>query len=123
MVLLGTFGIGFAFAALTLVLKEAAQTLANFLQFAFLVLCANFFPFSALPPFLLFFSRLLPPAYGVDAFRSALMGFPDGMPELAPFAVELIIVTAFGILMPIIGYWLYRWSEREARKRGSLSSY
>lgn len=123
MVLSGTFGIGFAFAALTLVIKEAAQTLANFLQFAFLVLCANFFPFSSLPPFVLFFSRLLPPAYGVDAFRSAMMGFPEGMPELAPFPVEFIIVTVFGILMPIIGYWLYRWSERAARQRGNLSSY
>jgi ABC-2 type transport system permease protein len=123
MVLSGTFGIGFAFAALTLVIKEASQTLANFMQFALLVLCANFFPFSALPPFILFFSKLLPPAYGVDAFRSALMGFPEGMPELAPFAAEFVIVTAFGILMPIVGYWLYRWSEREARKRGSLASY
>lgn len=123
MVLSGTFGIGFAFAALTLVIKEAAQTLANFLQFLFLVLCANFFPFSALPPFILFFSRLLPPAYGVDAFRSAMMGFPEGMPELAPFPVEFVIVTVFGILMPIVGYLLYRWSERLARQRGSLSSY
>jgi ABC-2 type transport system permease protein len=123
MVLSGTFGIGFAFAALTLVIKEAAQTLANFLQFAFLVLCANFFPFRALPPFVLKISRMLPPAYGVDAFRSAMMGFPQGMPELAPFPVELVIVTVFGILMPIVGYLLYRWSEREARKRGSLSAY
>lgn len=123
MVLSGTFGIGFAFAAITLTIKEGSQTLANFLQFAFLVLCANFFPFNSLPPIVLFFSRLLPPAYGVDAFRSALMGFPDGMPELASFPVEFAIVTIFGILMPIVGYLLYRWSEKGARKRGSLSSY
>jgi len=123
MVLSGTFGIGFAYAALTLVIKEASQSLANFLQFALLVLCANFFPFSSLPPFVLFFSRLLPPAYGVDAFRSALMGFPEGMPELAPFPVEFTIVTIFGILMPIVGYLLYRWSEKDARKRGNLSAY
>ena len=123
MVLSGTFGVGFAFAALTLVIKEASQTLANFMQFAFMVLCANFFPFRSLPPFLLFFSRLIPLSYGVDAFRSAMMGFPEGMPELAPFSVELIIVTVFGILMPIVGYYLYRWSEKEARRRGNLSNY
>ncbi len=40
MALLGTFGIGFMFAALTLRIKETAQTVANFLQFALLVLCA-----------------------------------------------------------------------------------
>ncbi|MFN3309985.1 MAG: ABC transporter permease, partial [Anaerolineales bacterium] len=112
MSLSGTFGIGFAFAALTLRIKETAQTVANFLQFLFLILCANFFPFSALPPFLRFFSRLLPLAYCVDAFRSALMGFPTGFPELAPFEAELVIVTLFGVFMPFIGYRLYRAAER-----------
>ncbi|PWH16668.1 MAG: hypothetical protein DDG59_08980 [Anaerolineae bacterium] len=123
MSLSGTFGIGFAFAALTIRLKEAAQTAANFLQFAFLILCANFFPFSALPPFLRFFSRLLPNAYCVDAFRSALMGFPPGYPELAPFPIEVLIVTAFGVFMPLLGYRLYRAAERYARSSGTLSAY
>lgn len=123
MTLAGTFGIGFAFAALTLRIKETAQTVANFLQFAFLVLCANFFPFSALPPFVLMLSRLLPPAYSVDAFRSAMMGFPPGYPELAPFAVEVVITTVFGLLMPPLGYLLYRKAENYARKHGSLSTY
>ena len=121
--LMGTFGVGFAFAALTLQIKETAQTLANLLQFAFLVLCANFFPFAALPPFLLKISRLIPLAYAVDAFRSTLMGFPDGFPELAPFRVEFWIVTIFGLVMPFLGYYLYRASERKARKEGSLSNY
>ncbi len=121
--LAGTFGIGFAFAALTLWIKETAQTVANFLQFGFLVLCANFFPFSALPPFILSISRLLPPAYAVDAFRSAMMGFPPGYPELASFPVEVIIVTLFGVIMPPVGYLLYRRAENFARRRGSLSAY
>ncbi len=123
MSLSGTFGIGFAFAALTIRIKEAAQTAANFLQFIFLILCANFFPFSALPPFLRFFSRLLPNAYCVDAFRSTLMGFPPGYPELAAFEVELVIVTLFGVFMPILGYRLYRLAERTARQAGTLSAY
>lgn len=123
MSLSGTFGVGFAFAALTLRLKETAQTLANVLQFAFLVLCANFFPFSALPPALEAVSRFLPLAYCVDAFRSALMGYPPGFPELAPMSLELVIVSVFGVLMPIAGYWLYRWAEHVARSSGSLSEY
>jgi len=123
MSLAGTFGIGFAFAALTLRIKETAQTVANLMQFVFLVLCANFFPFSALPPFLRSISRWLPMAYSVDAFRSALMGFPPGFPELAPFPVEVIIITVFGILMPVVGYSLYRRAEASARRAGSLSAY
>lgn len=123
MALSGTFGFGFIFAALTLRIKETAQNVANLLQFALLVLCANFFPFSALPPFILFFSRLIPLAYAVDAFRSTMMGFPAGFPELASFQTELVITTLFGLLMPPLGYLLYRRAENYARKHGSLSTY
>lgn len=123
MALSGTFGVGFAFAALTLRIKEAAQTMANLLQFAFMILCANFFPFSALPPVLQSAARLIPLAYAVDAFRSALMGYPPGFPELAPMPEEILIVTLFGILMPVLGYYLYQRAEHRARQQGSLSAY
>jgi ABC-2 type transport system permease protein len=121
--LAGTFGLGFAFAALTLRIRETANTMANLLQFVFLILCANFFPFSALPPTVLAVSRLIPLSYGVDAFRSTLMGYPLGFPELAPIEVEIVIVTVFGLLMPVLGYYLYRRAEDYARRTGSLSSF
>lgn len=121
--LMGTFGLGFAFAALTLRIRETAQTMANLLQFVFLVLCAMFFPFSALPRFLRLLARLVPMAYGVDAFRSTMMGYPPGYPELAPIGIEIIIVTAFGLLMPVLGYYLYRLAEDHARRSGSLSAF
>ena len=57
------------------------------------------------------------------ALPSALMGFPPGFPELAPIEVEIAIVTAFGLLMPYLGYWLYRKAEDHARREGSLSAY
>jgi ABC-type polysaccharide/polyol phosphate export permease len=123
MALLGTFGMGFAFAALTLRIKEAAQTVAILLQFAFMILCAIFFPFATLPPAIRFISRLIPFSYAVDAFRSTLMDFPAGFPELAPIEVEIIIVTAFAILMPLVGYYLYRQAEDRARSMGSLSEF
>ncbi len=119
----GTFGTGFAFAAMTLRIKEAAQTAVNLFQFGFMVFCAPFFPFSALPEPLLYISRAIPLSYGVDAFRSTLMGYPNGFPELAPIEVELVIVTIFGVVMPIVGFWLYRLAENQARRKGSLSEY
>ena len=123
MSIVGTFGLGFAFASLALRLKETAQTLANFLQFALLILCANFFPFSVLPGFVLNISRWIPLSYCVDAFRSTLMGYPAGYPELAPIGIETIIVSAFGVGMPLIGYWMYHRAELHARQQGSLSTY
>ncbi len=119
----GTFGVGFAFAALTLRIKETAITVANLMQFAFLILCANFFPFSALPEPVRAVSRLIPLAYSVDAFRSTLMGYPPGFPELAPIEVEIWIVTLFGLFMPLLGYWLYRRAEDHARRVGSLAEF
>jgi ABC-2 type transport system permease protein len=123
MSLSGTFGTGFAFAALTLRIKEAAQTAINLIQFSFIILCAPFFPFAALPESVRFLSHLIPLSYCVDAFRSTLMGYPNGFPELASIEVELIIVTLFGIAMPLLGYWLYRRAEDRARVKGSLAEY
>ncbi len=123
LVLSGTFGTGFAFAALTLRVKETANTVANLSQFAFMILCAPFFPFSGLPVWLQYVAKAIPLSYGVDAFRSTLMGYPAGFPELAPMGVELVIVTAFGLLMPVLGYWLYRREEHISRRKGTLSEY
>jgi ABC-2 type transport system permease protein len=119
----GTFGVGFAFAALTLRLKQTADTLANIGQFAFMILCASFFPFSTLPDALLSVSRWIPLSYSVDAFRSILMGYPPGFPELAPIETEIAIVAIFGLLMPVLGYWMYRKAEDYARHNGSLGEY
>lgn len=123
MSLAGTFGVGFAFAALTLRIREAAQTMANFLQFGLIILCAYFFPFSALPRPLRYISQLIPLSYQVDAFRSTMMGYPPGFPELASIEIEVVIVTAFGVLMPLLGYYLYRKAEDQARASGNLSAY
>lgn len=119
----GTFGTGFAFAALTLRIREAGQTAANALQFLFMIVCAPFFPFSALPEWIRAIARLIPLSHAVDLFRSTLMGFPAGFPELAPIPVEWAVVVLFGLLMPAAGFWLYRREEDRARRTGSLSEY
>lgn len=119
----GIFGLGFAFAAYTLLVRESAQTTANFLQFALLIVCGLFFPFSVLPAPLLWLARLIPLSYCVDALRSTLMGYPRGFPELAPIEVELVIVFVFGLAMPFLGYWLFRQAERKVRKDGTLGEY
>ena len=119
----GTFGMGFAFAAFTMAAKQSANLAANALQFVFLGLCAMFFPFSVLPDKVLVISRLIPLSYCVDAFRSTLMGYPEGYPELLPIETEVVIVTVFGLVMPFVGYWLYRIAEKRARVKGTLGEY
>ena len=86
-------------------------------------MCASFFPFSALPDWLLPVSKAIPLSYGADIFRSTMMDYPPGFPELAPIQTEIWITTVFGLVMPFLGYWLYRQAEKKAREKGTLSTY
>ncbi|OGS51204.1 MAG: hypothetical protein A3K65_00755 [Euryarchaeota archaeon RBG_16_68_12] len=117
----GFLGIGFVFAGITIKIKETAQTLVNGLQFFFMIFSAQFFPFAVLPePIRIYISRWLPVSYAVDLFRTTLLNIP---PELAPVSIELVIVVAFGILSPIVGYWYYNWVDHKARAEGTLGEY
>lgn len=119
----GTFGIGFFMAGLSVRLKESSQLLANISQFVFLILCAMFFPFRALPEPVLWVSRLIPLSYGVDLFRSSIMGYPAGYPELVSAQTEWLIVPCFGIIMPFIGFLFFRWTISRQRAKSGLSDY
>jgi ABC-2 type transport system permease protein len=119
----GIFGIGFGFAGFTLWIRESAQMFTSFAQFGFMILCAPFFPFSVLPEWLKQVASVVPLAHSVDLFRSALMGFPGGYPELAPAPVGFAVVVGFGLLAPPIGIWYYRRCEEWARLKGYLAEY
>jgi ABC-2 type transport system permease protein len=119
----GTFGLGFCLAAFSLVAGDAASSTLNLIEFSLLVVCAMFFPFRVLPEAVRWISRIIPVSYCVDAFRSILLGFPPGFPELAPIGTELVIVVAYAMAAPILGYALFRAVERKLRENGRLGQY
>jgi ABC-2 type transport system permease protein len=119
----GTFGLGFCFAAYSLVAGDAASSAGNLLEFSLLVVCAMFFPFRVLPGAVRLLSGFIPLSYCVDLFRSALLGFPMGMPELAPIGMELIVVVVYAAVFPLLGYALFRVVERRLRENGRLGQY
>lgn len=121
MTLSGTFGSGLAAVSATRYLGDRTRTVLYVMQFALVLLCAPFVPFADLPATLQSAARLVPLSYGVDAFRSALMGYPNGFPELASIEVELVIVIFFGIIMPFLGFQLFQRAEKHAGTRGKLS--
>lgn len=121
--LAGTFGLGFCYAAYSLVAGDSAESTGNFVEFALIALCAMFFPFSVLPGPVRLISRLIPISYCVDAFRSALLGLPAGFPELASIQVELVIVLIYALFTPSLGYTLFRAVERRLREQGKLGQY
>lgn len=119
----GIFGLGCCLAALTLLLKETAQIIANLFQFLLLFLCAIVVPFQSLPDQIQIISRFIPLSYCVDLFRSALLGFPPGFPELTDRHSALLIVLLWALLMPLLGYIAYRMAERHVRIRGTLAEF
>jgi ABC-2 type transport system permease protein len=119
--LTGALGVGFALAAVTLVAKHTVNYVIQFLQFFLMIGCAMFFPFGVLPSWMVDgVSRWIPVSYVVDLFRSTLLG---RAPELASWQTEFAIVAAFGILSPIVGYWLYLKMEARAREQGKLGEF
>lgn len=114
------FGFSFSFAGLALWYKESMNLLINVLQFSFMILCAMFFPFSALPEPVLIISRLIPLSYCVDLFRTTMIGVS---PELLPFELEFMVVLSSAILLPIFGVILFRYTVQKARKEGNLAEY
>ena len=71
-----------------------------------------------LPAWLQAISRLIPLSYSVDSLRAVALGQPQ--PELLPLAAELTIVAVAGVLGPLVGYGIYRASERRARQQGDF---
>jgi ABC-2 type transport system permease protein len=114
------FGFSFGFAGLALRYKESMNTLTNFLQLFFMIFCAMFFPFSALPDVVLLISRVIPLSYCVDLFRSTLIGVS---PELLPFELEFLLVTLFAIVLPIFGIYYFRKTVERAKIDGNLAEY
>lgn len=123
MTVLGIFGLSFAMAALSLRYLESAQAMAGGVQVVLMTACAMIYPFAALPAPARQLSECLPLSYGVDLFRSTLLRFPSGYPELAPLRTEVIIVGLWGIVSPLCGIAAYRWAERRARVLGLLSRF
>ncbi len=119
----GIFGLSMATAALSLRYLESAQALAGGAQLVLMTCCAMIYPFGALPSAIRALAEVIPLSYGVDLFRSTLLGFPNGYPELADVRTEVLVVGAWGLCMPIAGTFVYRWAEQRARVLGLLSRF
>lgn len=114
------FGIAFGFAGLALRYKESMNILTNFLQFMLMIVCAMFFPFSALPEIMEKLARVIPLSYCVDLFRTTMIG---GTPELLPFELEFVIVMLSALILPFLGILYFRSTVQKAKKDGNLAEY
>ncbi len=113
-VLLGAYGLAFAVAAMSLVLKQVQQLL-GILQFGLLFLLSV--PTETLPTPIRILAGLLPMTPGAGLLREVMArGASLGL-------VPLLIALANGVVYLTLGLLLFRVAEGITKRRGKLAGY
>ncbi|HXQ35785.1 MAG TPA: ABC transporter permease [Anaerolineales bacterium] len=112
------YGLGFAFASLVITVKEA-NAFVFLIRGLVMIFCGITFPISLLPGWMQSFAMWLPPTYLIHGMRAAAFS-NAGVTELLP---DLIPLASFGVVWLVIGYFVFLWMERRARRTGAIGQY
>ncbi|WP_088891428.1 ABC transporter permease [Leptolyngbya ohadii] len=113
-VLMGAYGLAFSIGSLALLLKQVQQLLSLF-QFGLIFLFTT--PVETWTGGLRYLGWLLPMAPGAGLLRS-VMARGEGLQW-----GSLIVALLNGAVYLAIGLTLFRWAERETKRRGQLGGY
>ncbi|MEX0568874.1 MAG: ABC transporter permease [Candidatus Njordarchaeota archaeon] len=126
------YGFALLFAGLTIKTKRSSWAVVNVFQFIYMLFCGAFYPFNSLPENIRIVSMLLPFSYGVDVFRTSIVGVE---PELFPNVVslfgiiisgqiaEMIFVFCLGSIFLMYGYIFFKKTIDEGKRKGYLGTY
>ena len=78
-----------------------------------------YYPIAQLPDWLRLPAQALPLGYGMQALANAALHHAS-ISSLLP---QLLPLTAFAIVLPLIGLRTFAWLERRVRERGELELY
>ena len=112
------YGLGFAFASLVITVKEA-NAFVFLIRGLVMIFCGITFPISLLPGWMQSFAMWLPPTYLIHGMRAAAFSNAS-VTELLP---DLIPLASFGVVWLVIGYFVFLWMERRARRNGAIGQY
>lgn len=109
-----TSGMGLALGSLSLITVNA-RFLYNMVYFSMLVLAGTNVPLTKLPAWMQAVSAAIPLTRGIAAARAIVAGT-----RLEHVAHLLWQEVAIGVIYVAVGYVLFRWFERQAKRKGSL---
>src|ERR1700752_235900 len=112
------YGLGFAFASLVITVKEA-NAFVFLIRGLVMIFCGITFPISLLPGWMQSFAMWLPPTYLIHGMLAAAFS-NAGVTELLP---DMIPLASFGVVWLVIGYFVFLWMERRARRTGAIGQY
>jgi len=112
------YGLGFAFASLVITAKEA-NTFVFLVRGVVMIFCGITFPVTLLPEWMQAVTYWLPQTYVIHAMRMAAL-VPTTLADLLPDILPLLF---FGVFWLTMGYLMFNWMERRARKTGAIGQY
>ena len=112
------YGLGFAFASLVITAKEA-NAFVFLVRGIVMIFCGITFPIAVLPQWMQGVAAWLPQTYIINGFRQAMLNGAD-FATLWPTFRALIL---FGVFWLTLGYLLFKFMERRARRIGAIGQY
>jgi len=112
------YGIGVIFGSLVIRFQEA-NAMVFLVRGIFMIFTGATYPLAVLPEWMQTISATLPLTYAMHGIRAVTL-------EQADFATvlpDLIMLILFALTLPLLGYALFRFTERRARRSGALGKY
>ena len=112
------YGIGIAFASLVIRFREASA-MVFLVRGIFMIFCGVAYPLAVLPPWMQQVAAYLPLTYAIRDVRAVVLEgatFADLYPDLQRLAL-------FAVIIPVLGFLAFRFTERRARHLGTLGQY
>jgi ABC-type polysaccharide/polyol phosphate export permease len=113
------YSLALLYGALVLQLKET-EALLQIAQWLITLLMGVYFPISLFPPALKIASLLFPPTWLTQGLRASLLGIPY---LSASWAGDLAVLALFGLVGPVVAYFVYSRVERRLRQQSGLGSF
>lgn len=112
------YGIGVLFGSLVIRFQEA-NTMVFLVRGIFMIFTGVSYPLAVIPGWMQAVAAWLPLTYAVHAIRAVTLGAAT----LADLRYDLTMLAIFAVGLSGIGYWVFRFTERRARRTGSLGRY
>jgi len=112
------YGIGIAFGSLVIRFKEA-NAMVFLVRGIFMVFTGSAYPLDVLPAWMQTVAAYLPLTYAIRGIRAVSLAgatFNEVLPDLQMLAM-------FAVVIPVAGYFIFRFTERRARRSGALGQY
>ncbi|MEW6226969.1 MAG: ABC transporter permease [Bacillota bacterium] len=112
------YGLSLLFASVVVWAKDIS-TMVQVVRGTFLIFCGVSYPLAVLPGWMRSVASALPMTYAIDAVRKAALT----RAEFRDIRGDLTVLLVYGFALFICGILAFNYTDRQARRLGSLAHY